>query len=111
LTEGTKIRSSQQIAEEGDFIAARLSVGVHREHLVASTEVLTPHWPRALDLLADVLADPTFPEREVERVRRERVTDLRRLRDDANAIADRVSSGVLYGRDTPHGHPIGGREA
>jgi predicted Zn-dependent peptidase len=110
LTEGTQRRTSLQIADESEYIAARLNVTTYRESFLASTDVLTRHWPRALDLLADVLANPVFPEREVERVRKERVTDLRRLRDDANAIADRVSTGVLYGRDTPHGHPISGRE-
>jgi predicted Zn-dependent peptidase len=110
FTEGTSRRSSLQIAEEGDFIAARIGVDTHREYFAATTQVLTRHWPQALDLLADVLANPVFPEREVERVRRERLTDLRRLRDDANAIADRVGTGVLYGRDTPYGHPASGRE-
>ncbi|MBM2812119.1 MAG: putative Zn-dependent peptidase [Chloroflexi bacterium] len=110
LTEGTRNRTSLQIAEESDFIAARLSVSVHRESLLASTEVLTQHWPSALSLLSDVLMNPTFPEREVERIRKERLTDLRRLRDNAGAIAERVSTEVLYGRDTPYGHPISGRE-
>ncbi|HEU0166387.1 MAG TPA: pitrilysin family protein, partial [Chloroflexota bacterium] len=111
VTEGTTTRTSLQIAEASDFIAARLSVGSQREKVLASTEVLSRHWPNALDLLADVLANAAFPDHEVERVRRERLTDLRRLRDDANAIADRVSNGVLYGRDTPYGHPGGGWEA
>ena len=110
LTEGTSSRTSLQIAEESEFLAARLGVDVHREYNVTGTEVLTRHWPSALGLLADILANPVFPEREVERVRKERLTDLRRLRDDANAIADRVSTGVLYGRDTPYGHPTSGRE-
>ncbi|MBV8086210.1 MAG: insulinase family protein, partial [Chloroflexi bacterium] len=110
LSEGTTTRTSLQIAEASDFIAARLSVGSQREKVLASTEVLSRHWPDALDLLADVLANAAFPEHELERVRRERLTDLRRLRDDANAIADRVSTGVLYGRETPYGHPGGGWE-
>src|SRR5206468_3503707 len=96
MTEGTKRRSSIQIADESDFIAARLGLSVHRENFVASTEVLPRHWDRALDLLADVLASPIFPQQEVERIRRERLIDLRRLRDDPNAISDRVSNGVLY---------------
>jgi zinc protease len=110
LTEGTKNRTSMQIAEEGDFIAARPSVGVDREDFVASTEVLTRHWPKALELLTDIIENPIFPDHEVERVRKERLTDLRRLKDDPNAIAERVSNGLLYGRDTAHGHPISGRE-
>jgi zinc protease len=110
LPEGTEHRSSLQIAEESEFIAARLGVDVHREYASATTQVLTRHWPLALDLLADVLANPSFPAREVERVRKERLTDFRRLRDDANATADRVLTGLLYGRETAYGHPISGRE-
>ncbi len=110
LTEGTRSRDSLRIADESEFIAARLNISTYRESFLASTEVLSRHWPRALDLLADVLTNPVFPEREVERVRRERITDLRRLRDDANAIADRVANGTLYGRDSAQGHPISGRE-
>jgi len=111
LIEGTKTRSSTQIAEEADFIAAHPNIGIDRENAFVSTEALTRHWPHALELLTDVVANATFPEAEVDRVRRERLTDLSRLRDDANAIAERVSNGLLYGRETPHGHPISGREA
>lgn len=111
LTEGTRSRDSMRIADESEFIAARLSVSTHRESVLASTEVLTQHWPKALDLLADVLANPVYPEREVERIRKERITDLRRLKDDASAIADRVANGTLYGRETPQGHPSSGRES
>jgi zinc protease len=111
LIEGTKTRSSTQIANEADFIAAHPNIGIDRENAFVSTEALTRHWPHALELLTDVVTNPTFPEAEVDRVRKERLTDLRRLRDDANAIAERVSNGLLFGRETPHGHPISGREA
>ncbi len=111
LQEGTTTRTSTQIAEEAEFIAARPNVGTDRENIVISTEALVRHWPKALELLADLVRNPVFPEHEVERVRKERLTDLRRIRDDANAIADRVEMGLLYGRESPHGHPIGGREA
>src|SRR4029078_12239323 len=93
-----------------DFIAARPNVGVDRENLIVSTEALTRHWPDALGLLAAVMPNPPSPTEEVERARRERLTDLRRLRDDPNAIADRVANGLLFGRETPQGHPISGRE-
>jgi zinc protease len=110
LVEGTKNRTSTQISEESEFIAARPNVGADRENQLVTVEALTKHWPKALDIMADVLLNPTFPENEVERVRRERLTDLRRIKDDANAIAERVEVGLLFGRRTPHGHPIGGWE-
>lgn len=111
MTEGTTTRNSSQIADESDFIAARPNVGVGREEITVSTEALTRHWQKALELLADVVLNPTFPAEEVERVRKERLTDLRRMKDDANAIADRVENGLLFGRESPHGHPSGGTEA
>jgi predicted Zn-dependent peptidase len=110
MTEGTKKRNATQIAEEADFIAAQPNIGIDRENVFVSTEALTRHWERALELLADVIENPTFPDEEIDRVRKERLTDLRRLRDDANAVADRVLTGLLYGRESPHGHPISGRE-
>ena len=110
MTEGTKSRNSTQIAEESDFIAAHPNIGIDRENVFVSMEALTRHWPKALELLADVIENPTFPGEEIERVRKERLTDLRRLRDDANAVAERVSNGLLFGRESPHGHPINGRE-
>ena len=111
LTEGTTHRSSTDIADQSDALAARLNLAVHREFVSASTEVLTRHWPAALELLVDVLTNPTFPEREVERIRTERITDLRRLGDDANALAERASTAVLYGGGSAYGHPSAGREA
>jgi zinc protease len=110
LTEGTTTRSATQIADESEFIATRLMVGTDRERTVVTTSALSKHWPKALELLADIVRNPTFPEREVERVRKERLTDLRRLKDDAAAIAERVENCLLYGRDSPDGHPIGGWE-
>jgi zinc protease len=109
FVEGTINRSSVEIADASEFIAARLNVGARREYTTGSTSVLTQHWPEALDLLMEVLANPTFVEREVERIRRERLTDLRRLQDDANAVAERVGTETLYGRATPYGHPGAGR--
>ncbi len=111
LQEGTRTRSSTEIADEAEFIAARPNVGTEREDTMVGTEALTKHWPRALELITDLIRNPVFPEKEIERVRKERLTDLRRIKDEPNAIADRVENGLLYGRDSPHGHPVGGREA
>ncbi len=61
LVEGTKTRSSTQIADECDFIAARPNVGTDRENIIVSTEALTQHWPPALELMADVAAQPHLP--------------------------------------------------
>ena len=111
LQEGTESRSSRQIAGEIEFIGSQLSVDTAREQTSLSMSTLTREWPRALDLVADLLEHPTFPDDELARVKTRRVGELRRLRDDATALAGRESTALLYGKDSAYGHPLSGTEA
>ena len=110
LAEGTATRSSQEIANAFEFIGARLSIETRREASILSAETLTRHWPEALALLADVVQNPTFPENELERVRREHLTDLRRGKDDPTFVAEQLMPGLVFGRASRYGHPTIGTE-
>ena len=110
LPEGTKSRSSQGIANEFEFIGARLSTESRKEASLLSTETLSKHWVTALELMADVARNPTFPEHEVERVRREHLTDIRRGKDDPTFVAERTVPGLVFGPESPYGHPSIGTE-
>ena len=61
-------------------------------------------------LVSDIVKNPSFPQDEFDRIRKERLTSLRRLRDDSTALASRVAPGLIYGLDSAYGHPIGGTE-
>jgi zinc protease len=111
LSEGTETRSSQDIAMAFEFIGSRLSTETRRQSTILSTETMTKHWATALDLVADLVQHPTFPEHELERVRREHLTDLRRAKDDPTFIADQVFPGLNFGRESAYGHPSHGTEA
>ena len=111
LQEGTESRSSRQIAGEIEFIGTQLSVETAREQTSLEMSTLTREWPRALDLVADLLQNPAFPDDELARVRSRRLGGLRRLRDDPTALAGRESTALLYGKDSAYGHPISGTEA
>ena len=111
LTEGTGSRTSQQIALESEFIGARISAEARREYTLLATETLSKHWPQALELVADLVKHPSFPEHELERVRREHLTDLRRIKDDPTSVAEQLASGLVFAKDSGYGHPIHGTEA
>ena len=111
LPEGTQSKSSQELAAAFEFIGARLSVDGRREYSLLSTETLTKHWTDGLELLAETLLTPTFPERELERLRREHLTDLRRGKDEPNVVAEQLLPGMLFGPASGYGHPSGGTEA
>ena len=110
LSEGTDTRSSQEIAAAFEFIGARLSAEARREITLISTETLSKHWKRALELLSDVVRHPSFPAHELERVRREHLTDLRRAKDDAGFVAEQIMPGLVFGRGTQYGHSSIGTE-
>ena len=110
LAEGTESRSSQEIAAAFEFIGSGVSTDARREYAFLSSEAMTKHWPTALELLADLVNNPTFPDHELERMRREHLTDLRRGLDDAGVIAERISPGLVFPRSTGYGHPVSGTE-
>ena len=110
LAEGTVSRTSLQIAADFEFIGARLSTDVRREYTLLTTETLSKHWTAALNLMADLIKHPTFPEHELERVRREYLTDLRRSKDDPTAVAESLMAALAFSRDSGYGHPIQGTE-
>ena len=111
LAEGTSTRSSLDIASAFDFIGSRLSIDVRREYTLLATEILSKHWPTALELVADLIKNPTFPEHELERVRREHLTDIRRGKDDPTVVAEQIMSGLVFDQETGYSHPIQGTEA
>ena len=110
LQEGTQTRSSDEIAEAMEFLGSELHVDVSREHVLLSVQTLADHWRTALGIVADVVRQPTFPANEFDRVRKQRLTDLRRVADEPNAIASRASRALLYGPDSPYGRPGTGTE-
>ena len=111
LPEGTATRSSQDIANEFEFIGARLSSETRKEVSLLSTETLSKHWTMALEMMADVARNPTFPEHEIERVRREHLTDIRRGKDDPTFVAESIMPGLVFGPDSRYGHPSIGTES
>ena len=108
LPEGTTSRSSKQIADEMEFLGSHLTTGVTHDFAWLSTEALTSHWTAAMEIMADVAQNPTFPADELERVRRQRLTDLGRIADNPVAIATRASRALLHGPGTRYGHPTTG---
>ena len=111
LQEGTKTRTSQEISRALENLGTHLETEVAREQVLLSMDMLASNWVAALELLADVVTNPSFPAKELERIRKERLTDLKRVADDPNAIASRASRALLYGPDHPYGHPATGTEA
>jgi zinc protease len=108
IDEGTRTRTSQQLAEQLEDLAAILGVspgldGI-RLHLNCLSDTLEP----ALDLLADVALNPAFRPADVERVRGITLTGLEQRRGNPGALASDEVARLLYGSKHPWGQPAGG---
>jgi zinc protease len=108
IDEGTKTRSSQEISNQLAAIGARLGTGSDFDNSGMNLLTLSKHLDRALEIYADVITNPSFPESELELQRKSRLASFMQRRDNANAIAGNVYASLLYGRNHPYGHPATG---
>jgi zinc protease len=106
IDEGTKTRNALDISNQLAAIGARLGTGADWDLTGMNLLTLTRHLDRALEIYADVITNPTFPESELKLQRDTRLAALLQRRDDANSIAAIVYASLLYGREHPYGHPL-----
>lgn len=99
LTAGTTNRTKEQLDEEVDFIGASLSAG--STSLYGSS--LTKHQDKILELMADVLFNPMFPQAELDKLKKQALTSLAAAKDNPNAISSRLTNALVYGKEHPYG--------
>ncbi|HLW21308.1 MAG TPA: pitrilysin family protein [Cyclobacteriaceae bacterium] len=99
LTAGTTTRTKEQLDEEVDFIGASLSAG--STSLFGSS--LKKHQDKILELMADVLFNPVFPQSELDKQKKQALTGLAQAKDNPDAISSVVTSALVYGKNHPYG--------
>jgi zinc protease len=109
LSKGTKTRSATKIAEEIDFVGGSLSQNVSWDAGQVFVSVLKAHLQKGFDILRDVVLNPTFPQKEAERVKTQRIAAIRQLKADPGYMADTTFSSVVFGTH-PYGNTISGNE-
>jgi zinc protease len=109
LIRGTKTRTSQQIAQETDFVGAHIGVDAGRERTDLFGAMLTENFDAILNLLADVVQNPSFPPDELVKLKGEVLTGLQEQANDTAAVATNRLYEVLYGKDSSYAHEIAGR--
>jgi zinc protease len=111
LDEGAGDLPALGIAEELDRLGAELQVFADTDDAGVAMRTLTKTLEPTVELLAKVLSQPRFDEREVERVRGDRLTALEQRRDRPREVAYLLLSGRLHGPRSPYGHPLAGYAA
>jgi zinc protease len=101
LPEGTRSKTSREIAEEVARIGASLSAGANSDYTIVAASALSQFNDRILDLIADVVLNPSFPENEVELAKQNTKESLRQQRAQPSFLASEMVSRVIFG-DHPY---------
>ena len=105
LDEGTSSRDALQIAGELAEISSSLGTAGELESSTVSLTTLTRHLNPALDLYTDVILNASFPEKQLERLKVQRLAQLKARADDAENIAEAIFPRLIYGLDHSYGRP------
>src|ERR1700736_21377 len=99
LEEGTKTRTSKQIAEQIDSLGASLSAssGFGSGSTIMSASGLSDTFEQWFALATDVLLHPTFPEDELAQYKARAKPALLQQRSQPNFLANQALSRALYG--------------
>jgi zinc protease len=110
LSEGTARRDAIQLVEAAERLGADIHADAGWEAVALSLEVPRTRFAPAIALLAEMVLEPSFPEREIERLRDERINDLLQARADPRRRAERIFSETIYAPTSPYYRPPGGTE-
>lgn len=111
LDEGTHRHTAQEFAELIERHGIALGAGVGERGLIVEMEVMAHHFGAAVDILAQCLTQASYPDAEMARLKRARLSDIDHEHADAGARASLEFAHAYFPEDDRASRPTaGGRE-
>jgi predicted Zn-dependent peptidase len=107
LFKGTRTRSASRIAQSIDSVGGQLNAFTEKEYVGFYAKVLDNHLPFAFDLLSDIVLNPVFPVREIQRERNVIFEEINMVEDSPQELILDVYLERFW-KDHPLGRPISG---
>ena len=104
LEEVTPTRDSLKIGEELESLSAEFAAGANLDFATVDLDALKANIDKSLEIYADLILHPAFPEKEFTRLQKDRLAAIQREKVTPNFMALRVMPPLLYGK----GHPYAG---
>ncbi|MGB0063637.1 MAG: pitrilysin family protein [Terracidiphilus sp.] len=102
LFKGTRSRSAQRIAREMDSIGGNLDAFTSKETICFNVKSLADHVPIALDILGDLVMNPTFALPDIERERGVILEEIKIDEDNPDVLVHELFTQSFW-----KGHPLG----
>jgi zinc protease len=102
LRRGCEGMTAEQIDFRIDLLGGEMAVDTSASTVAIHGQVITRNIEPFIELLARLLATPTFPQDELARLQRETIAEIIEARDNDRAVAQRALHRTLFA-----GHPYG----
>jgi zinc protease len=102
LTKGTHQRSAQNIAQQVESLGAGLGTEAHLDHVEVSWKTVTADFPVLLQLVAEIVRQPSFPPAQIELERKVILQNIRAQAERPLSLALQMLRANIYGA-----HPYG----
>ena len=108
LNGGTKTRTALQISDEQALLGAQLSASSNLDLSIVQLSALKSKLDPSLDLFADIILNPVFPESDFKRQKNQQFAAIQREQVTPVQMGLRVFPGLLYGPGHAYGNPLTG---
>jgi zinc protease len=108
LTDGTQTRNTLHISDELETLGATLRGSSNLDLSFVTLSALSANLSPSLDLFADVVLHPSYPENEVKREQKLVIAGIEREQNTPGTLGVRVLPALLYGAGHPYGNPLTG---
>lgn len=108
LQEGTKTKTSLQLSDAMADLGASLYSYANLDESVIAMDALKANFDKSLDLFTDVLQNPVFPQKEIDRLKQEQILGIKQEQAQPVLMGLRLLPKLLYGENHPYGLPFTG---
>src|SRR5580704_8759001 len=111
LTARALVEGAAGLTERAERLGTELDADADWDTALLNLTVLSERVDEALELAGEILTKPAFPDREIERLKGERLAEILQLRAEPRGLGDEMLERFVYAPDARYSHPEGGSEA
>jgi zinc protease len=111
LMEGSPRCDGAQLAEKFEKLGTSLESGADWDSAFLKITVLSDKLEQAARLFGETISDPVFPDREIDRLKAERLAEILQLETEPRGLADEKFSEFLYSAEARYSKPDEGSAA
>ena len=110
LKKGTSHLNAIEIFNEIDLLGGEIECSADLDYSIAVGEFLSKNWDKGFDIFTDIILNPVFDEKEVERKKKKTLGEVIARKDNPGIVANLHFSKFLF-KENPYGKPISGTES